>query len=81
MSYIEQILDATASVCVRICVCVYVYIYIYIYIYIYNYVNIFLGLQISDRFAKQISQTVQRCYFSANVWVVFNTKPILISYP
>ena len=35
--------------------------------------------RISDRFAKQISQTVHRCYFSANVWVVFNIKPILTS--
>ena len=33
---------------------------------------------ISDRFAMQISQIVQDCYFSANVWVVFNTKPIWI---
>ena len=34
---------------------------------------------ISDRFAKQIPQTVQRCYFSSNVQVIFHTKPILAS--
>ena len=34
---------------------------------------------ICERFANQISQTVQRCYFSANVRVVFHTKPILTS--
>ena len=34
---------------------------------------------ISERFTKQISLTVLRCYFSANVQVVFNTKPILTS--
>ena len=34
---------------------------------------------ITDRFAKQISLTVQRYYFSANVQVAFNTKPILTS--
>ena len=32
---------------------------------------------ISERFAKQISQNVQRCYFSFNVRVVFHTKIIL----
>ena len=34
---------------------------------------------ISERFAKWISQIVQRCYFSVNVRVVFHTEPILTS--
>ena len=34
---------------------------------------------ISERLAKQITQNVQRCYFSSNVRVVFHTKPILTS--
>ena len=33
---------------------------------------------VSDRFAKQISQAVQKYYFSANVHV-FSKKPILTS--
>ena len=32
---------------------------------------------ISDRFAKRISSIVQQCYFSANIRVVFSTKPIV----
>ena len=34
---------------------------------------------ISARFAMQITQTVQRCYFSSNVHMVFHTEPILVS--
>ena len=38
---------------------------------------------ISDRFVKQTSQAERKCYFSANVRVAFNTKPIAYSdiYP
>ena len=36
---------------------------------------------IDDGFAQQISQTVQRCYFSALVRVVFKTKHILAFIP
>ena len=32
---------------------------------------------IRERFAKQITQTAQRCYFSSNIHAVFHTKPIL----
>ena len=34
---------------------------------------------ICERFTKQITQTVQRCYFSFIVYVVFHTKSILVS--
>ena len=34
---------------------------------------------VGERFAWQISQAVQKCYFSVNVRAVFNIKPILPS--
>ena len=59
------------------------YIYIYIHesnLYLRQVIYIlrlsWLG-RICNRFAKQISKSVQKCYFPANLWVVFNTKPIL----
>ena len=36
-------------------------------------------VNISNKFTKQISSVVQRCYFSTNIQVVFFTKPILTS--
>ena len=39
------------------------------------------GGGVSDRFVKQISQAVQKCYISANVWIVFKHKTYSDVYP